>query len=55
MLAVRPLVPIDMALRFDLTCEDAAKHSAIPELDNCYRDYAQQNARELAAILHAEP
>ena len=30
---------------------NAIEHSANPDLDNCYRDYAQQNARELAGLL----
>lgn len=45
------IVPINIAFRSVATCGNAFKHSACPELDNCYRSYAQQNAKELADLL----
>ena len=45
------LVTINMWIRSSTSRAFAAKHSANSELDNCYRDYAQRNARELAELL----
>lgn len=34
-----------------VTCGNGIEHSAYPKLDNCFRDYAQRDARELATLL----
>jgi hypothetical protein len=40
------------SFRSETTCESGIQHSASPGLDNCYRDYAQRNASELAELLN---
>lgn len=47
----RSLGLINIAGCSTVTCDNVIWHSANPELDNCYRDYAQQNATELADLL----
>lgn len=37
-----------------MTSEVGRKHSANLELDNCFRDHAQRNARELAELLQVD-
>jgi hypothetical protein len=44
-------VPITLARRFAWTCEHAGQHSVQPGVDNCYRDQAVTNARQLADLL----
>jgi hypothetical protein len=34
-----------------MSCDDAGQHSAQPRLDNCFRDQAVTNARQLADLL----
>jgi hypothetical protein len=34
-----------------MTCGDAGQHSARSSLDNCFRDQAVTNARQLADLL----
>jgi hypothetical protein len=36
-----------------LTCKTAGEHTFRDATDNCYRDYAQVNAQQLAALLQA--
>ena len=47
----RALVPINIARRSAAGWANAIWHSAYPDLDNCYQDYAQRNAKELATLL----
>ena len=44
-------VPITSAKRSGLTCKDAGQHSVRSCVDNCYRDQAVTNARQLADLL----
>jgi hypothetical protein len=44
-------VPITTATRSGATCEDAGQHSAQSSVDNCFRDQAVTNARQLADLL----
>jgi len=48
------IVSINIEIRSAITCKNGIKHSAYPGLDNCYRDYAQQNAQDLADVLRAQ-
>ena len=52
-MACQALVMIKMSIRSTPSRASAAKHSANPRLDNCFRDYAQRSARELAELLRA--
>jgi hypothetical protein len=36
--------------RSAMNWKDGSEHSAHSDLDNCYRDYAQRKARELADL-----
>ena len=45
------LVTINIEMRSRATWSFVVKHSANPKLDNCFRDYAQRNAKELADLL----
>ena len=48
------LVPINIALRSAATWKNVIYHSAYSEPDNCYPDYARQNADDLAEMLRAQ-
>jgi hypothetical protein len=37
--------------RSAMNWKDGSEHSAHSDLDNCYRDYAQRKARELADLV----
>ena len=45
------LVTINIAFSLSDDSMNASAHSAYSDLDNCYRDYAQRNASELADLL----
>lgn len=49
------LVLINTTCRSGMTCGNSTWHNANPKLDNCYRDYAQRDARELADLLRVDP
>jgi hypothetical protein len=44
-------VPITSPRRFGPTCKDAGQRSAESSLDNCYRDYAVNNAQQFIDLL----
>jgi hypothetical protein len=46
-------VPITFAVRSVPTRENAGQHSAQSSVDNCYRDQAVTNARQLADLLNS--
>lgn len=45
------LVAMNIARRSAVNCGNGILHTAHSDLDNCFRDYAQQNAKELADLL----
>jgi hypothetical protein len=44
-------VPITSTERSRAACEDVGEHSARSSVDNCYRDYAVNNAQQFMDLL----